>query len=410
MGVRRWLIGGLIVITCSASAADWPFFRGGDRTGVAEDKSVPTEWSAQKNIKWKVALPAGGNGSPVVWGDRVLVTCAEDPKGVGRSLYCFDRNDGKKLWAKTVKWEQADPTHAANPYCGSSPATDGKRVIVWHGSAGLFAYDMDGNDLWNRDLGEFKHIWGYGGSPVILGDKAIVNCGPGTSCFVVAVDVKSGEILWKTPEQETKAEAYAGSWTTPVVRKVDGKELLFISQSKQVKAYDPADGKVVWSCAGIGDLAYADCMISPELGIGVAMAGYGGKAMGFKLGGSGNVTDTNRLWQNTEKPPQRIGTGVFVGKNLFIPQENGFTCLDPFTGKFLWQQREPGVIWSSLALAGDRFYATSQKGVTFVFAADPMQYKLLAKNEVGEKSNSTLAISNGQIFLRTWGHLYCIGQ
>jgi outer membrane protein assembly factor BamB len=267
---------------------------------------------------------------------------------------------------------------------------------------------MDGNETWKLDLGEFKHIWGYAGSPVIVGDRVVVNCGPGTNCFVVAVDLKSGQIAWKTPEQNTNPEKYAGSWTTPVVRAVDGNVLLFISQSKQVKAYDPATGKVVWSCAGIGDLAYADVMINPELGVGVAMAGYGGKAIGFKLGGSGDVTSTNRLWENTEKPPQRIGTGVFVGKNLFIPQQDGFACIDPFTGKFLWQQREPGMIWASLVLAGDRFYATNQRGTTFVFAADPTEYKLLAKNEVGEKSNSTLAISNGDIFLRTWGHLYCI--
>src|SRR6478672_11557047 len=136
MRIRELIVGCLIAITSGARAADWPFFRGADRTGVAAGKTVPTEWSADKNIKWKVALPSGGDSSPVVWGDRVFLTCAEDRKGVGRSTYCFDRKDGKKLWVKTVKWEKADPSHEANPYCASSPATDGKRVIVWHGSAG----------------------------------------------------------------------------------------------------------------------------------------------------------------------------------------------------------------------------------------------------------------------------------
>lgn len=408
MNWRSLIMAGGIFLGTQAWAADWPQYRGADRTGVAQDAHAPTTWSADEHVKWKVALPSGGNSSPIVSGDRVFVTCAEDAKGTRRSLYCFNRADGKQLWVKTVAWEKADPTHAANPYCGSTPATDGKVVVAWHGSAGLFAYDVGGKELWTRDLGVFEHIWGYGGSPVIVGDRVILNCGPGTNCFVVAVDLKTGEVLWKTPVPATKAEAYAGSWTTPVVRTVNGQELAFIAQSKRVNAYDPKTGNVVWTCSGTGDLAYADPMISPELGVGVAMAGYGGKAMGFKLGGSGDVTETNRLWQNTEKPPQRIGTGVFVGKHLFIPQETGFACMDPSTGQFTWQQREPGVIWSSLVLSGDRLYATCQKGVTFVFAADPTQFKLIAKNDVGEKSNSTLAISNGQIFLRTWGHLYCI--
>jgi outer membrane protein assembly factor BamB len=151
-------------------------------------------------------------------------------------------------------------------------------------------------------------------------------------------------------------------------------------------------------------------MIDPQQNIAVALGGYGGHAIGFKPGGVGDITASNRLWQNEDKPPQRIGTGVFVGKNLFIVQETGFACMDPQTGKYLWQHNEAGVFWSSLVLAGDRLYATNQKGITYVIAADPAAYRVLAKNDVGEKSNSTLAIADGQVYLRTYGHLYCIEE
>jgi outer membrane protein assembly factor BamB len=396
--------------------ADWPQFRGADRSGVSVDPGAPVEWSADKNVKWKVALPSGGNSSPVVWGERVFLTCAQDAKGTRRSVYCFNRADGKELWVKTVPWEEQDPHHAANPYCASTPAVDGKHVVVWHGSAGLYCYDYEGNELWKRDLGRFRHIWGYAGSPVIHGDRVFLNCGPGKRQFVTAIDVATGNPLWQTDEpggfedKSTETNSWIGSWTTPVVAKIDGQEQVLVAQPQHVNAYDPATGKILWFVSGTGDLAYADVMVNTELNIGVAMAGYGGKAMGFRLGGgTGDLTATNRLWQNTDKPPQRIGTGVFVGKELFIVQEPGFACMDPMTGKFLWQHREPGqVLWASLVKSGDRLYVTSQKGTTFVFAADPKEYRMLAKNEVGEKSNSTIAVTDSQIFLRTYGHLYCI--
>ena len=368
-------------------------------------------------MKWKIALPSGGNSSPIVFGNRIFLSCAEDDRGTRRSLYCFNRQDGAKLWVKTVTFGRADPHHAANPYCASTPVCDGEHVIVWHGSAGLHCYDMDGNELWQCDLGTIRHIWGYASSPVIHDGKVIVNGGPGARSFVAAVDLRTGDKLWQTDEpggaedRSPETKSWLGSWSTPVIARIDEMPQILVTMPKHVNAYDPKSGKIIWTCAGTGDLAYADPMLNTQLNVVVAMGGYGGSAIGFKPGGSGDVTEKNRLWQNTDKPPQRIGTGVMVGKHLFLVQEPGFLCVDPMTGKTLWEHREPGqIFWASLVAAGERLYVTSQKGTTFVFTADPAGYKLLAKNEVGEKSNSTLAISERQIFLRTYDHLFCIEE
>ena len=169
----------LISLTALPSHADeWPNWRGPDGTGKSVEKGLPTEWSPTKNVRWKVALPERGNATPVVWGNRVFVPQAIEKEG-GRMLMCFDRRDGKKLWQSGTKYTGTESTHKTNPYCSPSPVTDGERVIVWYGSAGLFCYDMDGNELWSRDLGPQKHIWGIGSSPVLYDDLCILNFGPG---------------------------------------------------------------------------------------------------------------------------------------------------------------------------------------------------------------------------------------
>jgi outer membrane protein assembly factor BamB len=145
--------------------------------------------------------------------------------------------------------------------------------------------------------------------------------------------------------------------------------------------------------------------------IGIALAGYGGQGIGFKLGGSGDTTATHRLWQSTAKPPQRIGSGMFVDGKYFVVNEPGIECIDPATGKSLWKHSLAGEgIWSSLISTPGRLYISTHKGKTLVFAADAKEWKLLASNDLGERINSTPAISDGQIFIRTWKAVYCIGE
>jgi hypothetical protein len=171
----------IVLLVARAGAQDFPSWRGPTGDGQTLVTEAPIRWDQTTNVKWKVPLKRPANGSPIVAKGRVLLTLAEDDEGRSRSIYCFDRRDGKQLWVRTVTLDRTMPTHKTNPYGGTTPASDGERVVVWHASAGLHAYDLDGKELWKRDLGEFRHEWGYGTSPILHDGKVILNTGPGAA-------------------------------------------------------------------------------------------------------------------------------------------------------------------------------------------------------------------------------------
>jgi len=353
----------------------------------------------------------------VVFGDKVFITCASD-KGAVRSLFCFARADGKELWRRDTKFTGEESTHETNFYCSSSPATDGRRVIAWHGSAGVVAYDMDGKELWRRDLGPFRHIWGNASSPVLYRESVILNLGPGPESRLVALNANTGQTLWENDLPEAKGkkpDEWKGSWSTPLVHYQSGgggsyMAILVLSLPQYVAGFDTTTGKELWRCRGLGDLVYT----SPVIGNGVvvAMSGYQGPAIGLRLpapGERGDVTESHRLWRE-EKPPQRIGSGVTSGEYFYMINEPGVAqCIELKTGKTLWRQRAAGSTWGSSVLSGERIYTTAQNGETVVWGANPQKLEVLQRNELGEGSRSSPAVSDGQIFIRTDKHVYCIG-
>lgn len=181
----------LTLTTCAslitASASSWPEWRGSGGGGVADEKGLPTRWSSQENIRWKVPLPDRGNSTPAVWGNRVFITQPIESEGK-RLVLCLDRISGKELWRAGTTYNLPEETHETNPQCSASPSTDGERVIAWFGSAGVFCYDVNGKELWKRDLGKQKHNWGYSSSPVIHKDLVILHFGPGERAFLVALN------------------------------------------------------------------------------------------------------------------------------------------------------------------------------------------------------------------------------
>lgn len=408
------------VLATATRAEDWPAFRGPRGDGTSAEESAPLQWSATENIAWKVKLPRPANGSPIVVAGRVFVTSAEDELGKQRSLYCFDRKTGQQLWVRTVDFGKELPTHETNPYSGSTPVADEHRVVVWHASAGLHCYDLDGKPLWSRDLGEFRHQWGYGTSPVLYRNKVVLFTGPGQRSFVTALDAETGKTMWETEEpqdgngQERKDGKPMGSWTTPVLATIDGRERLLLSLPTRVNAYDPESGSIVWSCDGLrhgrGDLAYSSPIVVGNVCF--VTGGYQGPSMAFRMGGSGNITETHRLWRK-ENSPQSIGTGVVVDGRVYRPNADPGTieCLDPQTGERLWQDRAAGAAnWSSIVSVGAHLYLTNQNGTTVVFKPNPEKFEQVAVNHLEDPSNATPAVSGGQLFIRTAEHLFCIGR
>ena len=237
-----------------ATAANWPSWRGPEGTGVAPDERPPLRWSATENVLWKVPLPDKGNSSPIVWGKKVFMTQALE-KESRRTVMCFDRTNGKLLWQNGTTYTEKEQSHPANPQCAASPVTDGERVIAFFGSAGLYCFDMDGKELWHRDLGKHHHEWGYAASPIIHENLCVLNFGPGERQFMIALDKANGKTVWekeilnRMPTKRTDGFAgrekggMIGSWSTPLVAKVNGRDELIMSFSDRLAGMDPRSGK-----------------------------------------------------------------------------------------------------------------------------------------------------------------------
>ncbi|MAG56927.1 MAG: serine/threonine protein kinase [Planctomycetes bacterium] len=399
-------------------AQDWPAFRGPAGDGIAAAKSAPERWTATTNVKWKVPLARPANGSPIIVKGKVFLTMAGDEDGKRRGLHCYDAVTGKELWVRTAEFGQRMPTHKTNPYCGTTPVSDGTRVVVWHSSAGLWCYDLDGKQLWKRNLGEFRHEWGYGTSPVLHDGKVILNSGPGTRPFVAAFDLETGKTIWKTDEPDRRSEAQrkkkrlVGSWSTPVIARVGAGYQIICPQPTRIVGYDPATGAVVWTCGGMscakGDLAYS----SPIIARGVCMvrAGYAGPSIGVRLGGGGDVTGTHRAWRHA-KQKSNVGSGVFVDGHVYMPDSDSFvSCIDTKTGERIWTERAGrGPCWGSIVYAAGRLYLMNQRGDTVVFRPNGKKLDVIATNSLGERTNSTPVFADGDLFIRTHAHLYRIG-
>jgi len=407
---------GLWLLTASVSAGDWPAFRGPEGNGISRETRAPLHWSPDQNVRWKVPLPGPGNSSPIVSRGRVLITCAQD-QGRKRHLFCFDRRTGEQRWVRTVEYGSVEPTHRTNPYGASTPVADGERVVVWHGSAGVFCYGLDGTEVWKKELGPARHEWGYASSPVIHRGLVLLNFGPGSRTFLAALDLKTGALRWKHDEPgglDATDQRMVGSWSTPIIATVAGRDQILCSMPTRVIALEPDRGTLLWFCGGLGsdkvDLVYASPVLSGEMG--VAFTGWvTGPTIGFKLGGSGDVTSTNRLW--LEKQTQRIGSGVAVDGYVYIVNAGPGTaqCIEGQTGKTRWTERlDGGESWGSVVMAAGRLYVTSRRGVTTAFRPNPDKFEQLAMNNLKEPSNATPAISDGEIFLRTDSHVFCITE
>lgn len=416
------LTAGVLWADVSALAENWPGWRGPVGTGVANERNLPQRWGTNENVRWRTPLPERGNSTPIVWGNRVFVTQAIEAEK-RRALWCFDRATGRVLWKQGTVVEVSEATHETNPQGSSSPVTDGERVVAWFGSAGLFCYDFQGKELWHRVFEPPRHIWGWGSSPVLHGNRCYLNFGPGEPSFLVALDKKTGKEIWRVAETNADSgekkpgqekAVWTGSWSTPVVIKAGRREELILSWPKRVVAFEPKTGRELWSCAGINPLVYTSPLYDAPREIIVAMGGYNGMSIAVKSGGSGDVTESHRLWHHP-KTKQRIGSGVIHDGHIYILNDPGVAeCFELETGKLIWEERLRGPAaksenWSSMVLANGKLYVINQGGDAFVLKAGP-KFEMLATNSLGEPAIASMAVSDGDLFVRTHKALWCFRE
>ena len=393
----------VIALSGVVLAENWPGWRGPRGDGTSLEKNVPIRWSATQNIVWKVPIPGKGHASPIVWGRYIFVVTAIKEKKQ-RILLCLDRKDGKILWQRVVLEAPSERINSLNSYASSTPATDGQRVYISfldRDKMFIAAYDFDGNRLWEVKPGVFSSMHGYCSSPVIWKDKLIVNGDHDGPSYIVALSRATGQTIWKTPRPNRTR-----SYCTPIIRQIDGRNQMVLSGTMCVASYDPDNGKQHWLIDGPTEQYVASIVYNGELLF--MTCGFPDRFIqAIRPDGRGNVTDTHVLWQK-DRDCSYVPSPIAFGPYFLVVTDNGVaTCFEAKTGKSCWRERLGPHYSASLVSANGLVYFLSDKGVmTIVKPGEELD--IVARNELGENTYASPAISDGQIFLRGAKNLYCI--
>jgi outer membrane protein assembly factor BamB len=390
-----------------AYAENWPCWRGPHGDGTSLEQNPPTHWSSTENIAWKTAIPGLGHSSPIIWEDRVFLTSGLK-ETQERVLLSLDRKTGAELWRQTVLRCALEARNDENSYASATPATDGNRVYVTFldgVDVVIAAYDFTGKQLWLVRPGSFQSQWGFCHTPVLFEGKVIVVCYSKGENFVVAVSQTDGHTVWKTPGVNPTQ-----SYAAPLVRKLAGRFQMIAGGNKAVTSYDPATGKVLWVADGPSEDFVATPVYHEKADLVLGCSSWPNRVLvAIKPDGQGNVTSSKVVWKTPEGAPY-VPSPIAVDDWFFTAAFNGKAahCYEATTGKILW--KEPmGLHHASPVSANGLVYFLNDDGVTHVVRASA-KYELLARNELGEKTYASPALSGNQIFLRSFKTLYCIGQ
>ncbi len=404
--IIRLIVFVLFVFANLARAEDWPGWRGPRGDGISLEKDVPAKWDASTNILWKTAVPGAGHASPIVWGDRVFTVTAI-PEKEERVLLCFDRKSGEIVWQQTVLRAPLERKQSENSFASSTPATDGEKVYVSFldvNDVVAAAYDFSSRQLWLVRPGTFNSPHGFCSSPVLYKDKVILNCSSkGDSC-VVAVSRDDGRTIWKIP-LENKTLSYS----TPFIHQMAGRIQMVFCGNKNVAGYNPDDGSLLWIIDGPSEEFLATPAYSEKAGLVFISSSFPQRhLLAIKPDGSGNVTQSHIPWRTTEGVPS-VPSPIVEGDYLLTVNNSSDLafCCEAATGKVLWQEKL-GRHHSSPVSANGLVYFLNDDGVVNVIKPG-VKFERVAQNETGEKTYSSLAISQGRIFLRGDKHLFCIG-
>jgi outer membrane protein assembly factor BamB len=429
-----------LIHVAAASAADsnWPQFRGPDARGVVESGVLPDQWSATDNVAWKTDLPGRGWSSPIVWGNRVFLTTvvntgtSEEPKkglyfGGDRptppeslhkwKVYCLDLNSGEIIWDRQVHEGKPNSSiHLKNSFASETPVTDGERVYCYFGNVGIFAFDLEGNEVWRREMKAHKTRFGWGtaASPVLHeGRLYLVNDNDDDS-FLLALDARTGQEVWRVTRDEKS------NWSTPFIWKNELRTEIVTPGTGKVRSYD-LDGKLLWSLKGMSSITIATPY--EYNGLLYISSGYVMDRLkpiyAIKPGAKGDISldgdeTTNQwiVWCQKRAAPYNPSTIIYEGRLYVLYDRGTFACFDPQTGNEVYSmQRIPkgrGFTSSPWAYGG-KIFCLNEDGVTFVFQAGD-QFELLHKNSLldDDMCMATPAIVGDRLLIRTSARVYCI--
>ena len=425
----------LFGLTLAAAGDNWPQWRGPEFNGTSAEKDLPSQITAG-NIKWKCALPGFSGATPAVWGDSIFLTSPDSNKDL--LLYCVRRQDGKIRWQKVVG--TGDVVKGRGNMASPSPVTDGKAVYVLFGTGDLAAFDFDGKELWKRDLGadygKFAIMWIYGSSPLLYQGKLYVQVlqrtpapaeYPGVAggegdreSYLLAVDPKNGKTLWKQVRPTTARTESMESYATPIPHENGGKAQLLLVGGDCLSGHDPESGKELWRGYGLNRKQgeFMRVVASPVSAGDVAIA-CGPKQeplLAFRTNLSGDITEKGVAWTFDEKQTPDVCTPAYANGKLYVlnGDKQILTCMDPKTGAKLWQGNlgHRDTIRSSPTVADGKVYTISEKGTVVICEANGPEFKILSTYQLenAEPTRSSVAISNGQLFIRSADGLYCIGK
>ena len=433
----------------------WWQWRGPQANGVASEGNPPISWSEQENVRWKVAIPGKGHASPVIWGDRLFLLTAvaesapqvdglrettppapqaegrdrqrgsrrgggggrggfggNQPEAVKHSFQtiCLDKNTGEQVWSRegmaVIPHEGHHPT---NSYSSGSAITDGKHVISYFGSRGLFVYDMMGNLVWQKDLGDMptRNGFGEGASPALLDDILVVLWDTESDSYIVAYNKLTGEERWRQVRDERTG------WTTPVILDHQGRRQVVVNATNKVRSYDLETGELLWECGGQTANAIPT-VVADEQHV-YALSGYrGSTAMAIRLGQRGDLTDSDAIAWSLNRGTPYVPSPLLMSGRLWFTQGNDavLSCVEASTGKVHYSQERlegPSGFYASPVGVAGRVYLTGRDGTTVVIE-DSESLKVLATNKLDDPMDASPALSGDAIYLRGHQYLYCIGK
>jgi outer membrane protein assembly factor BamB len=401
-----------------ALSADWPSWRGPAGTGVSLEKNLPVRWSPTENIAWKLQLPQWSGATPVIWGDTIFLNVAE-PDGDELSLWAVGRSSGAVLWKKHLS--RGNNKQRKQNMSSPSPVTDGTTVWIMTGTGILKAFDFKGNERWARDIqkdyGRFGLNWGYANSPLLHEGDLFVPVLHGMKTddpsYMLRIDGASGKTKWRV-ERPTKAiHESPDSYITPGLAKVGAGYEIILNGGDVVTGHDPASGKELWRADGLNPAnnpAYRIVASPVTFGDIVVAPTRERPMLVLKAGGRGDVTTSHKLWDFNNGPD--VPTPVTDGTYLYVVNDRGITyALELKTGKLVYgpERLTPGTYSASPVLADGKIYITSEDGVTSVYRAGS-RFEILAENKMDDYTLSSIAVKDGQLFLRTASWLWAIGD